>query len=208
MRQGLRVLAAAGALLVGCVGGASDAPTQPCPESIGADCDQATPADRPGSPTPYRLGILPESPIFDVPAGVPVVLFSMAPSRRAIRGDDPERQGVDHEALVPSPLRRHRIDPPPWSTAITHRTTGSSLLVDNRTGEEIARVIIAAGPSPHELILQYATGRFVIDRYTGETIARFPLDRVSILPTVDVLFARTPMDAIFDEILASIRPPE
>ena len=117
--------------------------------------------------------------------------------------------------LLPVPLRDRRLpvrEPLSGSVGIEAPAESGTaeLYIDLRTGKASYRAIVTE-ENPMETIYQYPQIRFVLDRTTWETTERYPLDRVSILPAVEVLFARTAADLLFDEILASIRavtPPD
>lgn len=183
-------------------------PAERCADTTDGGCVHAAHAEQTGGSTTH--GVRFSRYIFDVPDGVPVRVehFDLAELRKHADLDSgPDLLGPNWP-FVPSPFRRHDVGPPRRATQITHWPTGSTLSLDPKTGRESGRVLFPEDAPPRHMIVQYPTGRFVMDRYTLETIARFPLDRVSILPAVDVLFARTRVDALFDDIVESIRLKE
>ena len=183
--------AAAGVLLLGCFGRGDGAP-ECCADPEDTDCIRVTNTGLPACPRTIQL---PGSAFaFDAPAGVAVAVFRID-----------TRDYTTHPASLPpttSPAYRHHMEFSVVYTKIVHGR--GTLFINPRTGKEIGRQI-AIDPSGSFVVLQYPTGRFVVDWWTGSTIADFPLDRVSILPDVAVLFARTSEELVFDEIVASIR---
>ena len=131
---------------------------------------------------------------FDVPAGVAVGVFR-TDTRDFLIGYGPS-------PVTPSPRYRHHMEWPVAYVRVVHRR--GSLFVDPATGAEIGRIVVI-DPSWRKVVVHYPSGRFVEDWYTGSTLSRFPLDRVSILPDVAVQFARTPEELVFDRIVSSIR---
>ena len=185
MRRALIVLVAGMVLFGGCFGG-SEAPER-CADRSDADCIV----------TRRVAGV---SLVFDVPVGAPVRAFYVEHVNRSFWGPP--------HPLWPLPLRRLESESPRQTAgellAFTHVPTGSVLNV--RPGD--GRWIYRDPSSSNEVIFQFQgipTARFRINSHTLGPAARFPLDRVTILPDVHVSFVRTPADALFDQILASIR---
>ena len=193
----LALAAASVAILVYMVG-RGDAPAVQCTDPARSDCIAVAQGVATG-PGTYRL---PYSRfVFDLPAGTSVRVSGVLTSHG----------GITRETLgLPVPLRDRRLpvrEPLSGSVGIgaLAQSGTADLYIDLRTGKAAYRAIVTED-NPMETIYQYPQVRFVLDRTTWETTERYPLDRVSILPAVEVLFARTEADLLFDRILASIRP--
>ena len=155
----------------------------------------------PTGPGTYRLSR--ESPyVADIPAGMRVIVWYI--DERWILA--PPRD-LDWP-YGPSSFRRHAGSQATTYFIIHDVATGSFVSIDSRTGAECLRGIV--NPHTGESVTRFPTsGRSLVDARMDYTVARFPTDRVGILPAVDVLFSRTPVDGLFDQIVASIRqvPP-
>ncbi len=205
MARKLLVLAAASVVLLVCLVGRGEAPAVQCTDPTRSDCIAVAKGLVTG-PGTYRI---PGSRyVFDVPAGKSV----RVPVPRGSGGVILERA---EDWGIPVPLRFRRL--PEVERLAAHvyieapaEAWRADLAIDPRTGDPFHHSIITDENSTEEIV-QYPAIRLVIDRATDETTERFPLDRVSILPAVEVLFARTAADLLFDQILASIRrvtPPD
>ena len=60
------------------------------------------------------------------------------------------------------------------------------------------------GPRPGRTVTRLPPGRFLVSDGLVRR-SRFALDRVSPLPLDGALFGRTPVDVVFDAIMASMR---
>ncbi len=203
MARKLLVLAAASVALLVYLVGRGETRAVHCTDPTRSDCIAVAEGLVTG-PGTYRI---PGSfYVFDVPAG------------RSVEVPVP-RNSPDAVPLgafgTPIPLRFRRLPVrerlAAWVLIDAPAVAWSAhLVIDPRTGDPRSRSIITDENST-ETILEYPAIRFVFDRVAYESTERFPLDRVSILPAVEVLFARTAADLLFDEIVASIRrlaPPD
>ena len=154
---------------------------------------ETIPFERAG-PGTYRLGRR-SLRVFDVPAGMRVVVTHW-------RKEDFISGHLGFNVSLPTPFVRAAADYTEW-TDIKDVATGSVLSINSRTGEEIDRGM-STDPSSGDLLFRYPNG-FAFGGSGWPRSARFPLDRVTILPPVDVLFVRTPLDKVFDQIVASLR---
>lgn len=147
--------------------------------------------------------------VFDVPADAPL---------RVVRVDAREFSGPHYRPPppAPSPYRRHDFgEVPSVYSNFLHAPTYSRLVVAGRT--EFYRIIYRP-TRPNEAYIVYprhSRARYLIDLEPHLVVVqpfrvrlpgRYPLDRVSILPDVTVQFVRTPMDALFDQVLDTLRP--
>ena len=218
MARKLLVLAAASVVLLVYLVGRGEAPAVQCTDPARSDCI-AVAVGRVTGPGTYRIaGSL---YVFDVPAGRSVRVAGVRRpdyielARRGVEVPEELREGyITNVVFVPPPipLRSRRL-----SEVREHRVAvvsieapvevGSAVLViDRRTGDPLYRRIVVREENSEKEIYQYPEIRLVRDLTAHETAERFPLDRVSILPAVEVLFARTAADLLFDQIVASIRP--
>ncbi len=205
----LLVLAAVSVLLVSCLDERSDTLAVHCTDPNRADCIAVAEGTLWG-PGTFRLPgsgtfSLPSRYVFDVSAGRRARVLKLA------RPEDVIVEPMGAFGIhIPLPYRRlPEWDPlrRPVVLLAPAEAWSAAIVIDARTGEELRRYIVTTEDSTEEIV-HYPTMRFVLDLRTFRTTDRFPLDRVSILPAVDVLFARTAADLLFDQIVASIRLSE
>lgn len=204
MRQGLLALTAIWVVLAGCLGG-SEVPAAHCGDAPGSTCSEAADAIVPergaavGSGT-YRLAS--GSPfIFDVPPGMLVDVSEL--SRRDLT-IHPHPDGGPLPSSVLGPRIPAHVAT--W-TEIEDLATRSVLTVDPRTGEELGRVSRnpETGTTIAPVVTSGWTRRAILDGPMGHVATTYPTDYVSLVPDVDALVARVPVDGLFDAIVASIR---
>ena len=205
MAPKLLVLAAASVVLFVYLVGRGEAPAVHCTDPTRSDCIAVAEGLVTG-PGTYRI---PGARyVFDVPAGRSV----RVPVPRGTAGSFGHTR---QDFGLPIPLRFRRLPEPERLAARVFIEAPAEawmawIVIDPRTGDELSRSIVTDEDSTEELF-EYPAIRFVLDWATDETTERFPLDRVSILPAVEVLFARTAADLLLDEIVASMRrvtPPD
>ena len=146
--------------------------------------------------------------VFDVPADAPLRVVRMD-------ADDFVSTHISTPPPSPSPFRRHDFGKlPSVYFRFVHVPTYSELVVVRRT--EFDRIIYRP-TRPNEAYMvfpRHSRARYLVDlpphwvvRLSRiRLIDRYPLDRVSILPDVAVQFVRTPIDALFDQVLDTLRP--
>ena len=198
MNWKLSLLAVGAVLLASCIGERREAPAERCGELPAASCRDALLV----GPGTFPLDTA-DARVFDVPAGARVQ------ARLVYLGE-----GVYRASVVRSELARygltdsgHFLDSDEW-ILIQDVATGSELRISTLSAEELDRTIIRNRMivlDYDEGIRQPRLGNLFVDRSTFDTSARFPTDRFWPVPPADAVHARNPVDALFDQILASIR---
>ncbi len=214
MNWKLSLLAVGAVLLASCIGERREAPAERCGEPPAAGCSDALENVLVG-PGTFPLGTA-YPRVFDVPAGGEVRVRPVHGGMIPIPGrSELARYGLAHPTRVD--IHGYTYMPPRTRPilglnrlVIEDVATGSELIINTLRAEETDRTII----QNRMIILDYDTDQGVrllrfanldVDRSKFDTSARFPTDRFWPLPPADAVLARNPVDALFDQILASIR---
>ena len=214
MNWKLSLLAVGVVLLASCISERREAPADRCGEPSAAGCGDALENVLVG-PGTFPLGTA-YPRVFDIPAGGEVRVRLVHDVPITIPGrSELARYGLAHPTHVDIHGYRHM---PPRTRpilglnrlVIEDVATGSELRINTLRAEEIDRTVIR----DRTIILDYDTdqgvrllrfGNLYVDKSKFDTSARFPTDRFWPLPPADAVLARKPVDALFDQILASIR---
>ena len=198
MHWKLSLLAVGAVLLASCIGERREAPAERCGELPAASCRDALLV----GPGTFPLDTA-DARVFDVPAGARVQ------ARLIYLGEGVHRASVGRSELARYGLTDsgHFLDADEW-ILIRDVATGSELRISTLSAEELDRTIIQNRMivlDYDEGIRQPRLGNLFVDRSKFDTSARFPTDRFWPVPPADDVLARNPVDALFDQILASIR---
>ena len=154
--------------------------------------------------------------VFDVPAGGKVRVRLVTNLALVIPG---RSELARHGLALPTrfDLHGHRHVAPREASTLEPRwiviedvATGSELVIDTLRAKEVARTVIRG----RTILLDYdraqgarllRLGNLHVDRARFDASTRFPTDRSWPVPAGEDELARRPVDALFDEILSSIR---
>ena len=168
---------------------------------------------QPETPT-LRLRLPGSGWVYDVPADAPL---EMRPENLAGLAAHPS---VDFYLGAPpffaqTPFFRQEFGELRSVVLVRHEPSRSSMYVDPLGGRELQRFIrIPHRPNEaYQVMTRHSPARYLLDLPSNYVIGtvrrrlsdRFPLDRIAVLPDVTVQFARTPADAVFDQIMATLR---
>ena len=153
--------------------------------------------------------------VFDVPSDAPLWV-----QRMDLREWDVTLHSFDDRGVPPfsrqTPFFRQDFRALPQLGFVFTHGPSASLMYTSALGSRELQRLIRIPHRPNEVyrvVPRHSPARYLVDLADHEVHEvfrrrlgdRFPLDRVTVLPDVAVQFARTPADALFDQIIATLR---